>query len=62
MCGNAHWHSHYKKQHGGSSENYKYNYNAIQHFPFGYLSKENENTILQRYLHPNVHCIVIYKA
>ena len=29
---------------------------------FGYLSKENENTNLKRYLHPHVHCSMIYNS
>ena len=28
----------------------------------GYLSEENENTILKRYIHPNVCCRIIYNS
>jgi len=27
----------------------------------GYLSKENENNNSKRYMHPHVHCNIIYK-
>ena len=28
----------------------------------GYLSKENKNTNLKRYMHPSVHCSIIYNS
>ena len=28
----------------------------------GYLSEENENMNSKRYLHPNVHCSIIYNS
>ena len=28
----------------------------------GYISEENENTDLKRYMHPNVHRGIIYKS
>ena len=28
----------------------------------GYISKENENTNLKRYMHPNVHSGIIYNS
>ena len=29
---------------------------------FGYLSKENENTMSKIYLHPYVHCSITYNS
>ena len=29
-------------------------------FTSGYLSEENENTNLKRYMHPYIHCSIIY--
>ena len=28
----------------------------------GYMSEENQNTNLKRYMHPNVHSSIIYKS
>ena len=28
----------------------------------GYLSEENENSSLKRYMHPYVHCSIIYNS
>ena len=49
---NLNWCSQLGKQYGDSSGNY----NMIQQLhSFGYISKENENSNLKRYMHPNVH-------
>ena len=29
---------------------------------FGYLAEENEKTNPKTYVHPNVHCIIIYNS
>ena len=29
---------------------------------YGYFSEENENTNLERYMHPYVHCSIIYSS
>ena len=29
---------------------------------FDYLSKENENTDLKTYMHPHVHCSIVYSS
>ena len=34
----------------------------IQQFTAGYLSEENKNTNLKRYMHPNVHTSIIYSS
>ena len=28
----------------------------------GYISQDNENTILERYMHIDVHCMIIYNS
>ena len=54
--GNVNWCSHYGKQCSSSRNNI-----IIQEFhSFGYISKENENSNLKRYTHPNVHSNIIY--
>ena len=54
--GNVNWCSHYGKQYGDSSRNDT----MIQQFhSFGCISKENENSNLKRYMHPNVHSNLI---
>ena len=54
--GNVNWCSHYGKQCNSSRNNI-----IIQEFhSFGYISKENENSNLKRYTHPNVHSNIIY--
>ena len=34
----------------------------IQPFYLWYLSKENENTNLKRYMHPYIYCSIIYNT
>ena len=29
---------------------------------YGYFSEENENTNLEKYMHPYVHCSIIYNS
>ena len=40
----------------------KYKYHTTQQFHSGYLHKENKNTNLKIYVHPYVHCSIIYNS
>ena len=51
---NVNWLSHYGKQDRGSSKHCKYSSHMIQQSHFC-VSKENEITLLKRYLHWHVH-------
>ena len=52
--GKVNHHSHCGKQYGGFSKVQKQNYHMIQLFHSGYISKENEDTNLNKYMHPNI--------
>ena len=43
-------------------EKKKKNYHMTWQFHFWVLSKENKNTNLKRYMHPHVHCSIIYSS
>ena len=60
---NTNWCSHYVKQHGGSSKSSKIELPYDLAVPLlGIYLKKNENTNLNRYMHPSVHNCVIYNS
>ena len=50
------------KKYSGSSKNLKYNYIWSSNSTSGYISKENEITILKRYLHLHGHCSIVHNS
>ena len=60
--GNINW-CHYRKEYGGPSKKSK-NRTTIQSInsTFEYFPKENKNSNLKRYMHPYVHCSIIYNS
>ena len=65
MCtigGNAYWYSHYGKQCGGSLKlKIELLYDPATPL-LGYISKESENMISERYLHSHVYYSIIYNS
>ena len=53
---NVNWYNHYGKQCGDSSKIKKCSYYMIQKPTYGYISEENDNSMLKRYLHSHLHC------
>ena len=53
---NVNWYNHYGKQCGDSSKIKKCSYYMIQKPTSGYISEENDNSMLKRYLHSHLHC------
>ena len=59
LAGKVNWCSHYLKQHKGSSKIKNRNITSSSNSILGYLSKENKNTNLKIYMHPNIHRSII---
>ena len=59
---NIKWCSHSGKQYGGSSKTENRTTIWSSNSTSGYLSEENKNTNLKRYMHPHDHCSIIYKG
>ena len=60
--GNADWCSHCGKQYGVTSKNKKWNWLMTQNSTSGNLSNETWTTNSKEYMHPYVHCSIIYNS
>ena len=56
---NVNWCSHCREL---SSKSWKQSHLWSSNSTPGYISRENENTNLKRYMHPNVHSSIIYNS
>ena len=56
------WHSHYGKQHGGSSENSEQSYHMTQQSLCWVSTQKLEGIYSQRHTHPYVHCSIFTAA
>ena len=60
--GNINWHSYYGKQYGDYLKIKNRTTIWSSNSTSGYLSEENENTNLKRYMHSYVHRNIIYNS
>ena len=58
----ADWCSHYGKQYRGSSKNSKWVCLWHSDSSSGNISEETQNTNLKEYMHPCIHCSIIYNS